>query len=81
VNRPHDCFTAAEYKAGYNTEPHGETHWDSWFECSICGQCYGKEDMQAMAEEAYALEDEAARMPWLDQSREYGAAVGLGRAA
>lgn len=33
----HDCAEYYELTGGYHTEPHGESFWDEWLECAVCG--------------------------------------------
>lgn len=47
----HDCLDHLVMRGGYDIEPHGESHYDTWNECSICHATYSDDEVAEMWEQ------------------------------
>lgn len=63
----HDCVYHLRLTETTNTEPHGETHTDDWFECRICGQKFDPVDADVERVDRVRMQEQADRwLPYLD---------------
>lgn len=44
----HNCLDHLVMRSGTSVEPHGETHYDEWDECSVCNTRYTEDEVRRM---------------------------------
>ncbi len=59
--RTHNCLDHLTMRGGYDVQPHGESHYETWNQCAICDEVYSDKEVEQMwAEEPVDdREDEA----------------------
>lgn len=44
----HNCLDHLVMQGGYDVQPHGESHYNTWNRCRECGAIYSDDDVQEM---------------------------------